>query len=138
MVEQFAITRIGNRGDGIADAPAGPLYVPYALAGETVEVESIEGHPDRRHLLNVLKASAERIAPVCEHFGTCGGCATQHWADEPYRAWKRELVIEALREVGLDAPVDALIDAHGNGRRRATLHARRGTKDLLEVGFAAA
>jgi 23S rRNA (uracil1939-C5)-methyltransferase len=33
--------------------------------------------------------------------------------------------------------VDELIDAHGDGRRRAVFHARRGTHDLLEVGFAA-
>jgi 23S rRNA (uracil1939-C5)-methyltransferase len=31
-----------------------------------------------------------------------------------------------------------LIDAHGDGRRRATFHARRGTHDVLEVGFSAA
>ncbi len=37
----------------------------------------------------------------------------------------------------LFAPVEPLIDAHGLGRRRAVLHARRGTHDLLEVGFTA-
>ncbi len=30
-----------------------------------------------------------------------------------------------------------MIDAHGEGRRRAVLHARRGTHDIVEVGFAA-
>jgi 23S rRNA (uracil1939-C5)-methyltransferase len=30
-----------------------------------------------------------------------------------------------------------LIDAHGHGRRRAVFHARRGARDVLEVGFAA-
>ena len=35
------------------------------------------------------------------------------------------------------APVEPLVDAHGQGRRRAVLHARRGTQDLLEVGFTA-
>ena len=44
---------------------------------------------------------------------------------------------EALAKAGLDAPVDDLIDAHGDGRRRAVFHARRGTHDVLEVGFAA-
>jgi 23S rRNA (uracil1939-C5)-methyltransferase len=138
MAEQLAITRLGNRGDGIADTASGALYVPYTLPGETVEAESVAGHPDRRHLLEVLAASPERVAPVCRHFGTCGGCITQHWALEPYRTWKRRLVIEALAEVGLDANVDELIDAHGVGRRRATFHARRGAQDVLEVGFAAA
>ena len=80
---------------------------------------------------------SDRIAPVCPHFGTCGGCALQHWATARYRDWKRELVIEALSQAGLDAPVDDLIDAHGDGRRRAVLHARRDHGDVLKVGFAA-
>ena len=138
MVERLVIARIGHLGDGIADTPSGPTYVPGALPGEEVEVESVPGHPDRRQLLNVERPSAERVAPICPHFGVCGGCAMQHWQSTPYRAWKRGLVVEALRQAGLDAPVGELIDAHGDGRRRAVFHARRGTHDVLEVGFSAA
>jgi 23S rRNA (uracil1939-C5)-methyltransferase len=138
LTERFAITRLGNRGDGLAETPAGPIYVPFTLPGETVEVEPIAGHPDRRHLLQVAAASPERIAPICPHFGTCGGCALQHWRLDRYHAWKRNLVVDALAQAGLDAPVDEIIDAHGEGRRRATFHARRGTHDVLEVGFSAA
>jgi 23S rRNA (uracil1939-C5)-methyltransferase len=138
VVEPLTIDRMGHRGDGIADGPDGPIFVPGTLPGETVEVESVPGHPDRRHLLNVEKPSAERIAPICPHFGVCGGCAVQHWQSAPYRAWKRDLVVEALRQAGLDAPVGDLIDAHGKGRRRAVFHARRGAHDVLEVGFSAA
>src|SRR5689334_25115370 len=57
---------------------------------------------------------------------------------DQYRAWKRDLVAQAMQQAGLDAPVADLIDAHGAGRRRATFHARRGTHDILEVGFSAA
>jgi 23S rRNA (uracil1939-C5)-methyltransferase len=138
VVERLAITALGHRGDGIADGPDGPIYVPCTLPGETAEVEAWPDHPDRRHLLNVEHASPERIAPICPHFGVCGGCALQHWASAPYRAWKRGLVVEALRQAGIDAPVADLIDAHGDGRRRAVFHARRGTHDVLEVGFSAA
>ena len=137
MAERLAIARIGHRGDGIADTPAGPVYVPYTLPGEAVEVEPWPGHPDRRHLIRVDEASAERIAPICPHFGICGGCALQHWSAARYRDWKRALVVEALAQSGLDAPVADLLDAHGEGRRRAVFHARRGTHDVLEVGFAA-
>jgi 23S rRNA (uracil1939-C5)-methyltransferase len=138
VVERLSIDRVGHLGDGIADAPGGPIYVPGALPGEEVEVEDVSGHPDRRQLLRVERPSAERIAPICPHFGVCGGCAMQHWQSAPYRAWKRNLVVEALRQAGLDAPVGDLIDAHGEGRRRAVFHARRGTHDVLEVGFSAA
>jgi 23S rRNA (uracil1939-C5)-methyltransferase len=137
LTERLAINRLAHRGDGVADTPAGPIFVPYTLPGETVEVESVPGHPDRRHLLRVETASLERIEPFCPHFGICGGCAIQHWTPARYQEWKRSLVVEALAQAGLDATVDALIDAHGDGRRRATFHARLGTKDILEVGFAA-
>src|SRR5262245_58979495 len=137
MVEKLVIARLGSRGDGIADTAAGTLYVPYTLPGETAEVDPWPGHPDRRHLIKIDIASPDRIAPICPHFGICGGCALQHLATARYRDWKRGLVSEALAQTGLDAPVDELIDAHGDGRRRAVFHARRGPRDVLEVGFAA-
>jgi 23S rRNA (uracil1939-C5)-methyltransferase len=137
VTEQLTIVRLGHRGDGIADTTEGPVYVPYALPGETVTVEPVPGHPDRRHLDHVDKPSHERVAPICKHFTQCGGCAMQHWSLAEYHLWKRGLVAEALAQAGLVAPLEPLIDAHGQGRRRATLHARRGTKDLLEVGFTA-
>jgi 23S rRNA (uracil1939-C5)-methyltransferase len=137
MVERLVINRLGRRGDGIADAPAGPLYVPYTLPGEIAEVAPWPGHPDRRHLIKIDIASPDRIAPICPYFGICGGCALQHLATARYRDWKRGSVGEALAQVGLDAPVDELVDAHGDGRRRAVFHARRGPRDVLEVGFAA-
>jgi 23S rRNA (uracil1939-C5)-methyltransferase len=137
LVERLAIGQLGARGDGVASSDAGPLYVPYTLPGEIVEVDPWPGHPDRRTLLRVETASPARIAPICAHFGVCGGCALQHWDAAPYRAWKRETVAAHLRRAGIAAAVAETIDAHGEGRRRAVLHARRGTHDILEVGFAA-
>lgn len=137
MTEQLTINRLGHRGDGVADTATGPVFVPYALPGEAVTVEPVPGHPDRRRLLHVDKASHERTEPVCKHFGVCGGCAMQHWSHAEYLLWKRELVVEALAHAGIVAPVDTTVDAHGQGRRRAVLHARRGHGDILEVGFTA-
>jgi 23S rRNA (uracil1939-C5)-methyltransferase len=137
VTERLLINRLAHRGDGVADTASGPVYVPYTLPGETVEVEDVAGHPDRRHLLRVHTANPERTAPICQHFGICGGCAVQHWTSERYRVWKRGLVVAALAQAGLNCAVDELIDAHGEGRRRATFHARRGTGDVIEFGFAA-
>src|SRR5262245_40081135 len=103
MVERLVIARLGARGDGIADTPAGAVYVPYALPGEVTEVEQWPGHPDRRHLVAVDVASPDRIAPICPHFTVCGGCALQHLATARYRDWKRTLVTGALAQTGLDA-----------------------------------
>jgi len=138
VIEHLVIDRIGHRGDGVVDGSSEPVFVPGALPGETVEVETVPGHPDRRQLIRVETPSPERIAPICPHFGVCGGCAMQHWQTSAYHAWKRSLAVEALRQAGIDAPVGDLIDAHGDGRRRAVFHARRGMHDILEVGFSAA
>ena len=138
MVERLLIDHVGHRGDGVVFDAGGDVYVPYALGGETVEVARVSGHPDRRRLLTVETASPERVAAFCPHFTVCGGCAIQHWLPDRYRAWKRNLVIETLRQAKLDCEVAELIDAHGAGRRRLTLHARLGTHDVLKVGFAAA
>jgi len=137
VTEHLTIARMGKFGDAISDTPAGAVYVPYALPGQVVSVGPWAGHSDRRQLLAVESASAERIAPVCPHFGVCGGCAVQHWATRRYREWKRSLVVEWLAQAGLDAPVDDLVDAHGEGRRRATFHARPGAREVLQVGFTA-
>jgi 23S rRNA (uracil1939-C5)-methyltransferase len=137
--ERLVIDHVGHHGDGVAVIGGGNIYVPYTLGGETIEAGPVPGHhPDRRRLLKVEVASTQRIAPFCPHFGVCGGCAIQHWAAEPYRDWKRELVVTMLAQAGVDCDVAPLIDAHGAGRRRITLHARMGTHDVLKVGYAAA
>jgi 23S rRNA (uracil1939-C5)-methyltransferase len=138
VIERLVIDHVGHRGDGVALAGGGNLYVPYTLGGETVEVEAVPDHPDRRRLLQVERASPQRITPFCPHFGICGGCAIQHWDEERYRAWKRGIVVETLAQAKLECEVYPLVDAHGLGRRRITLHARVGSHDVLKVGFAAA
>lgn len=138
MVETLLIDHVGHRGDGVALVDGEPVYVPYALGGEAVEVAEVHGHPDRRRLLRVESPSPERITPFCPHFGVCGGCAIQHWQTERYRAWKHALVVETLSQAKLDCEVAPLLDAHGKGRRRITLHARIGTHEVLKVGYAAA
>jgi 23S rRNA (uracil1939-C5)-methyltransferase len=121
------IDHLGQRGDGVA---AGPVYVPYALPGETIEA-GISG--ERGRLRAVMEASPFRIAPFCQYFGHCGGCAIQHLAEPQYRSWKRGLVVTALAHAGVEAEVGDLVEAHGAGRRRATFHARHG-----RLGFAEA
>jgi 23S rRNA (uracil1939-C5)-methyltransferase len=138
VAERLVIDHVGHRGDGVAFAGGHTVFVPYALGGETVEAGPVADHPDRRVLLRVKTANAERIAPFCRYFGACGGCAIQHWQPSSYRAWKRQIVVDTLAHAHIECPVDELVDAHGAGRRRITAHARRGSDGELRVGFAAA
>lgn len=137
LAETLIIDHVGYRGDGVAFAGGQTVFVPYTLGGETVEAAA-SGHAERRNLLRVEVASADRIAPFCPHFGACGGCAIQHWQPAVYRAWKRQIVVDTLEHARIDCAVDDLVDAHGVGRRRITVHARRNADGTLHTGFAAA
>ena len=131
--ERLVIDHIGHQGDGVAISGSGKEYVPNTLPGETIEIDR---QKDRGLCAKIISPSPDRIAPICRYFGVCGGCALQHWKEENYRAWKRGLVVDALAHEEIAAPVGDLIDAHGEGRRRAVLHARR-TREGVTVGFTA-
>lgn len=122
MSNRFTIARLGAQGDGVADTPEGPVFIPFALPGEIVTAARVK---DRGTLMAVVQPSPDRIEPVCRHFGVCGGCAMQHLAPKPYREWKRQTVVQALATRGITSPVDDLIPGHGGSRRRAVFSARR-------------
>ncbi|MGN6096731.1 MAG: class I SAM-dependent RNA methyltransferase [Bosea sp. (in: a-proteobacteria)] len=134
MNEILTVDHLGQRGDGIARMSSGSVFVPYALPGETVRAV-VDG--ERGQLVEILAPSGSRIAAICPLFTRCGGCAAQHMAPDLYREWKRRQVVTALERAGVAAPVGALIDAHGAGRRRVTFHARR-QGEAMVVGFMAA
>lgn len=133
-ITRLEIKSLGRHGEGIAEHEGKPVYVSYALPGEIVDAE-ITGN--RASLAKIVEPSPERIDPFCPHFGFCGGCQIQHWQADRYREWKHDLVVTALKHRGIVTKVEALIDAHGAGRRRATLHVRK--QDAVVIaGFNAA
>jgi 23S rRNA (uracil1939-C5)-methyltransferase len=119
---QTIIQSLGQRGEGVAEIDGRRVYVPFALPGETAEI-AVEG--ERGTLVSLLEPSASRAAPFCPHFGVCGGCQIQHLDGPSYGAFKRGLVETALSHAGITTPVGELVDARGQGRRRATLHAHK-------------
>jgi 23S rRNA (uracil1939-C5)-methyltransferase len=125
------IVRLGAQGDGVADTPSGPVFVPYALAGERVQADV---HGERARLIAVMTPSPDRIAPVCRHFTHCGGCAVQHLRSPAYLAWKREMVIAAFAARGIDAPVAPVASVGVGARRRAAFSARRTGRGVV-LGF---
>lgn len=135
--ETVTIDRLGAEGDGIAHGEGGPLYVPFTLPGDRVAVARIKS---RGTVMSIAEASPMRREPACRHFGpdgvngACGGCSLQHMADDAYRDWKRQLVIDALKSKGLTPEVGALVAAHPGERRRLAFAARKTEKGLL-LGF---
>ena len=133
MAEQVIIKRLGAKADGIAETSSGPVFVPNVLPGETVTIERDGSHA---HLVSVDIPSPERETPFCPYFDDCGGCATQHMQHGFYQAWKHGTLVHTLKQARIEAPVEALVDAHGEGRRRVTLHVRFPDR-AMHVGYMA-
>ncbi|MGZ6017407.1 MAG: class I SAM-dependent RNA methyltransferase [Phenylobacterium sp.] len=132
---ELVIAEVGGEGDGFATAASGgPAFVPFTLPGERVLAS---GEGERRELLEVLAPSTQRIAPVCPHFGTCGGCALQHWDHAPYLAWKVDRLAGTLARQQIETEILPPFAAAPGTRRRVALHARRGTRDAAKLGYKA-
>ena len=123
-MDDITIEKLNKRGEGVAGD--GGVF-PDALPGEVLRIGGPE--PVR------LTQSPDRIAPICRHYGQCGGCAAQHMGERLYSDWKRASLVTALDRAGLHCEVGALVDGHGAGRRRATFHARFLPHARDEVGF---
>ena len=135
--EDVVITRLGVLGDGVterkvqdgaAQTAKGPLFIPFALPGETWRLFA-GGSPPRRET-----DSPDRIAPLCQHFGTCGGCMSQHMSPSLYADWKRGAIVQAFAHRGIEADVGALTAIAPHSRRRAFLGVERTDKNVA-IGF---
>ncbi len=117
-LRELVIESMGAQGDGVA----GGVFTALTLPGERV-MAAVAG--ERGDLVEVLGPSPDRVAPPCPHFGECGGCALQHWAQGPYLAWKADLIRQALGRVRLETEILPPYEAPADSRRRLALHARR-------------
>ncbi|MFI4974211.1 MAG: class I SAM-dependent RNA methyltransferase [Caulobacterales bacterium] len=127
---EVAIERIGAQGDGVGE---GGVFVSGALPGERV-LARVDG--DRGEAVEVLEPSPDRVSPPCPHFGSCGGCALQHWAAAPYLEWKREQIRVALGRERIETEILTPFAASPASRRRLALHARK-LGDGAAIGFKA-
>lgn len=116
--EPVRIERIGADGDGVVElSPGKSLFLACTLPGELVQpgpaVKRGDGFAAEA---DIIEPSPDRVVPPCPHFGPCGGCSLQHWADAPYAAWKAG---RAAAAIGL--PTIALARTPPATRRRMDL-----------------
>lgn len=144
------VTGVAAGGDGLArDTDGRVVFVEGGLPGESVRARIIEAKKDhsRAAVTEVLRASADRVAPPCPAVARgCGGCGWLHVAAGAQGRLKREVVADALRRIAhMDDPplapdvlaaaptdyrttVTAAVDEHG----RPSLHRHR-SRDLVTV-----
>lgn len=142
-----SIVDLSLDGRGVARWPEGhanagkAVFVSGALPGETVSVQQTarSRHFDEAKTLEVIEASPDRVEPRCPHFGTCGGCVLQHFAEDRQIEAKQRVLLENLQRIGHVAPQSVLPPLRGDSwgyRRKGRFSVRRvEKKDKTLVGF---
>ncbi|MBP8615638.1 MAG: 23S rRNA (uracil(1939)-C(5))-methyltransferase RlmD [Thermomonas sp.] len=142
-----SIVDLSLDGRGVARWPEGhanagkAVFVSGALPGETVSVQQTarSRHFDEAKTLEVIEASPDRVEPRCPHFGTCGGCVLQHFAEERQIESKQRVLLENLQRIGHVSPQSVLPPLRGDSwgyRRKGRFSVRRvEKKDKTLVGF---
>ena len=100
MIE-LDIDRIANGGDGIGSVDGKTVFVPGAVPGDRATIEIVEERRrfDRGRLVELVRPSSDRTAPLCRHTAVCGGCTWQQVDYQAQLEWKREIVASQLRHL---------------------------------------
>jgi 23S rRNA (uracil1939-C5)-methyltransferase len=135
------VVDLTHDGQGVADLDGQRVFVADALPGERVEIvlRKRRRKLQEADLVRILEPSSERVAPGCEYFGRCGGCALQHLAHPAQVHFKQRVVAEALKRIARVEPEEWLPAAIGppwHYRRRARLGVKYvANKGRVLVGF---
>ncbi|MEL6812609.1 MAG: 23S rRNA (uracil(1939)-C(5))-methyltransferase RlmD, partial [Bacteroidota bacterium] len=108
ILENLEVIDAGAKGKAVAKADDGRVvFINNAVPGDVVTVQT---HKKRKSYyegtaISVEKYSEKRVDPVCEHFGTCGGCKWQHMGYEHQLYFKQKEVENNLTRLGgIDIP----------------------------------
>ena len=95
------IESLNYDGRGVAHIDGHVVFVDYALPGEEVEVEfrRLKRQVYEGQVKNIIRASADRVAPRCPHFGVCGGCSLQHLRSTAQVPVKEQVLRDNLEHI---------------------------------------
>lgn len=127
--ERVEIVDLTHDGRGVAKTQGKTFFIDGALPGEIVDAVRVRRRRnfDEGRVTSLIVPAAERVEPICAHFGVCGGCSLQHLAGEAQLKAKQKTLQENLRRIGNVEPNQFLEPIAGPPvayRRRARLGVR--------------
>ncbi|WP_295337597.1 23S rRNA (uracil(1939)-C(5))-methyltransferase RlmD [Flavobacterium sp.] len=109
IFENITVLDAGAKGVSVAKAPEGQvIFIPNVVPGDVVDVQTFkkrkayfEGKAIKFH-----QYSSDRVEPVCQHFGACGGCKWQNMSYDKQLFYKNQEVFNNLKRIGkIELPI---------------------------------
>ena len=114
-MQSLVVESLDQEGRGVARRDGKAVFIEGALPGETVtySVYRKKSSYEQATLGSVIRESASRVAPLCPHFGVCGGCSLQHFDARAQVAVKQRVLEDSLWHIGRVRPEQVLPAIHG-------------------------
>src|SRR5687768_16116537 len=129
-------------GEGVGRVGEFVVFVPFVALNDEVEVEltEVKKRFARARLLRVIKPSPDRVDPLCQYFGDCGGCQYQHISYAAQLAIKQKQIADLFQRMAdldpaLIRPVVPCPQPYGYRNRIMIRSQWDKTKQGLNIGF---
>jgi len=96
------IDALSSDGDGVGRLDGQIVFVENTAPGDQVEVEIVTKKRRwlRGRVSTMIKASQDRVTPVCPVIDQCGGCTWQHLSYPTQLAAKEQQLKDSLERIG--------------------------------------
>lgn len=100
--EDLEIVDIASNGLAVAKTEDKVIFVRDAIPGDRADIQV---YKKRKGILEgrataIRSFSTNRQEPICQHFGTCGGCKWQNMQYQAQLTFKQATVVNNLKKIG--------------------------------------
>lgn len=105
---EVEIEKMAVGGAGLARHDGLVVFVDFAAPGDKLKVQITEHKKNLAFadIIEILQPGPQRIQPLCQHFGKCGGCSWQHISAEEQLKQKELILRDSLKEILKTRAVD--------------------------------
>lgn len=134
------IEAVSSEGNGIAHIDGFTVFVPNTVKGDAgrVRIVKVKSSYGYGKMMELGRASADRVEPVCEHYRLCGGCQLLHMNYKAELDLKKDIIESALKRIGgfSDISIDEVIGSETRSGYRNKMIFPIGERDTKPIsGF---
>ncbi len=102
LLQALRVESMAAEGKCVARLEGKVVFIEGAAPGDVVDarVTRVKSNFLEARLSQVVSPSADRVEPVCSHFGFCGGCKWQHLNYETQLHYKQQQVVDSMERIG--------------------------------------
>jgi len=102
IIENVEITALAAEGKALAKIDDIVVFTTNAIPGDIVDIQITKKRKNYREgkVINYRSYSHDRITPLCDHFGICGGCKWQILPYPQQLAFKETQVADQFSRIG--------------------------------------